>query len=66
MSKEPGLRAIPVVALTNAAEENRANENRATGFADCLTKFDRTAMLRSLDRLAAAVEREERVGLLHG
>lgn len=53
----PALRNIPVLALTGHASKDGA-ENTGN-FSECLLKFDRLAMLRSLDRLAAAVESRE-------
>ena len=56
----PALRHIPVVALAGRAPQDGAAENSGD-FSECLLKFDRLAMLRSLDRLSAAVECREPV-----
>ena len=56
MGKQPALRNIPVVALANRIEETNAPADGA-GFDDYLLKFDRTAMLRSVDRLSLALDR---------
>ena len=54
MQRMPALKNIPVLALTDQA--NRHNPlDSAASFAEYLPKFDRTAMLRSLERLALAV-----------
>ncbi|MEI9811347.1 MAG: hybrid sensor histidine kinase/response regulator [Acidobacteriota bacterium] len=52
--KRPGAVRIPVVALSGPEAGGRQPE----GFDDCQSKFDRTAMLRSIERLAAAVAPE--------
>ena len=58
--KMPALRHIPVVALAGRPSQDGAAENTGD-FSECLLKFDRLAMLRSLDRLSAAVEGRELV-----
>ena len=56
IGKQPALRNIPVVALANHIEETNAPAGGVC-FADYLLKFDRTAMLRSVDRLSLALDR---------
>jgi two-component system chemotaxis sensor kinase CheA len=56
IGKQPALRNIPVVALANRIEETNAPAGGVC-FADYLLKFDRTAMLRSVDRLSLALDR---------
>ncbi|MDQ2842090.1 MAG: chemotaxis protein CheW [Acidobacteriota bacterium] len=46
---------IPVVALTGHGEETAISPNESGSFSDCLYKFDRIAMLRSLAKLAKAL-----------
>jgi two-component system chemotaxis sensor kinase CheA len=45
---------IPVIALTHRKDGSGHHEGNA--FSDCLFKYDREAMLRSLDRLAQAAD----------
>ncbi len=55
LQRSPGLEHIPVVALSNDPGEPGFPGARER-FADTLAKFDREAMLRSLHRLAGAVD----------
>lgn len=51
----PEWGAIPVLALADTAEQARTSAGPADGFHDYLAKFDREAMLASLERLASAL-----------
>jgi two-component system chemotaxis sensor kinase CheA len=53
--KLPGLGSLPVLALANRAEETETPIARSHDFEDYQMKFDREAMLRSIEKLAAAV-----------
>ena len=55
----PALRHIPVVALAGRGASKDGDTGNTGNFSECLLKFDRVAMLRSLDRLSAAVECRE-------
>jgi two-component system chemotaxis sensor kinase CheA len=46
-----GWEGIPVLLVTESAEELRAFESRAAGFQDCQMKFDRLAILESVTKL---------------
>ena len=59
MRRQPALARIPVLALTNLAEEARRPEGREQDFEDYQMKSDREAMLRSVEKLAAAVRTAE-------
>jgi two-component system, chemotaxis family, sensor kinase CheA len=50
--KHPELRGLPVMAISSAGAGSQATGD----FSELLDRFDRMAMLRSLDRLAAAIE----------
>ena len=54
MQRLPALKNIPVLALTDQANRHNPLDSTAS-FAEYLPKFDRTAMLQSLERLALAV-----------
>jgi two-component system chemotaxis sensor kinase CheA len=54
--KQPSFTNLPVVALTSGLDRARAESEVTPGFADYLPKFDRTAMLRSIENLARAVK----------
>jgi two-component system chemotaxis sensor kinase CheA len=56
----PGLETLPILSLT--AGTPPPAENRNSGFEDCLQKFDRESMVRSVARLAAALTEFEEVG----
>ena len=53
----PEWEGIPVLALADTPEQATANLRQ--GFRDCLTRFDREAMLASVARLATAIESAE-------
>jgi two-component system chemotaxis sensor kinase CheA len=55
MHRRSEWKDIPVLALTDSTERMQAPEVRRAGFQDCQPKFDRVAMLESLDRLASAL-----------
>lgn len=59
MRRRPEWDRIPVLALTESAEQERAPDFQSAGFQDCQSKFDREAMLESLSRLASAVASAE-------
>jgi two-component system chemotaxis sensor kinase CheA len=52
--REPGLAHLPLLALRAGAEE-LPNDDHGPLFAECLSKFDRPAMLNSLNNLAIAI-----------
>jgi two-component system chemotaxis sensor kinase CheA len=52
MRGRPEWAKIPLLALADSAEQMRDLAVQAGGFADCQKKFDSTAMLESLRRLA--------------
>ncbi len=56
IGQQPELSKIPVVALANRLE-NEAVPEADKRFAEYLPKFDGTAMLRSVERLAKALDR---------
>jgi two-component system chemotaxis sensor kinase CheA len=58
IGREPALRRIPVVALTDRVEQTGAPAG-GVSFSDYLLKFDRTAMLRSVDRLSHTLDAHE-------
>lgn len=58
VKNRPELQKVPVIALTNRSDEAVAVPHGSGAFADCLLKFDREAMLRSIENLARAVSRE--------
>ena len=51
MQQQPAFRKIPVIGLSDSAQEEGTSAMDSC-FADCVTKFDRGAMLQSLERLA--------------
>ena len=55
----PELGALPVVALTTNSESINVASGTDAGFDDYLAKFDRASMLRSLGKLAAALQEAE-------
>jgi len=55
MHRRSEWKDIPVLALTDSTERMQAPDVRRAGFQDCQPKFDRVAMLESLDRLASAL-----------
>lgn len=55
----PGLETLPIVSLTAGTPPPGAVHS---GFEDCLQKFDRESMVRSVARLAAALTELEEVG----
>ncbi len=58
MQALPEWAGIPVLTLGNSADEIRAYSGHLRDLEDCQVKFDREAMLRSVARLAAAVNAE--------
>ena len=57
--RRPGSERIPLLALASGPVQGRPAGSEQ--FDDCQSKFDREAMLRSLERLAAALEHENPV-----
>jgi len=55
MHRRSEWKDIPVLALADSTEQMQAPDARRAGFQDCQAKFDRVAMLESLDRLASAL-----------
>jgi two-component system chemotaxis sensor kinase CheA len=55
MRKRPNLARIPVLGLAGSVEEAQLQRQRENHFGDSQMKFDREAMVRSVERLAAAV-----------
>jgi CheY-like chemotaxis protein len=50
---------IPVLLVTESAEELRAFESRASGFQDCQMKFDHLAVLESVAKLSLLKTKSE-------
>jgi two-component system chemotaxis sensor kinase CheA len=59
MRRRPEWEAIPILALADSAEQVQAPAVRTAGFQDCQVKFDREAMLESVERLASALASSE-------
>ena len=57
----PDLRGLPILGLANTAEETQPQPEREFQFDDCQLKFDGDSMLRSVERLAAAMAAREPV-----
>ena len=55
MRRLPGMAGVPAVALANTADEAGQRGKHGQDFEDYQVKFDHTAMLRSVARLATAV-----------
>jgi len=55
MRKRPEWGAIPPLALAEPAGPAQGAAMRAAGFQDCQQKFDRVAMIESLERLSSAL-----------
>ena len=55
MRKRPNLSRIPVLGLAGSVEEAQLQRQREDHFGDYQMKFDREAMVRSVEKLAAAV-----------
>jgi len=55
MRQRPEWGAIPVLALVDSAAQAREPAMLAAGFDSCEDKFDRAAMIDSLERLASAL-----------
>jgi two-component system chemotaxis sensor kinase CheA len=53
--QRPEWSGIPVLALVDSGAQTRGAAMRAAGFEDCQSKFDRMAMIESLERLASAL-----------
>jgi two-component system chemotaxis sensor kinase CheA len=59
MRRRPEWQGVPVLALTDSAEQIQAPAVRTAGFQDCQVKFDREAVLGSVSRLASALASAE-------
>ena len=57
----PDLCSLPILGLANTAEETQAQSDAEYHFDDCQLKFDRDSMLRSVEKLAAAVADRQRM-----
>ena len=57
----PDLCSLPILGLANTAEETQAQWDGARHFDDCQLKFDGDSMLRSVEKLAAAVTDRQRM-----
>jgi two-component system chemotaxis sensor kinase CheA len=66
LGRRPGWEKIPVLLVTESAEELRAFESRASGFRDCQMKFDRLAILESVAKLVMPATNSEAVPELAG
>ena len=51
----PDLCGLPILGLANTAEETHPQPGAEYQFDDCQLKFDGDSMLRSVEKLAAAV-----------
>jgi two-component system, chemotaxis family, sensor kinase CheA len=58
MQALPKLAGIPILTLGSTAEETHTYSGHLRDLEDCQMKFDRAAMLRSVAKLAAAVNAE--------
>ena len=66
MHQRPDLAGVPVIAMANCPEDLKGPKGKEDYFAECEMKLDREAMLRSVERLALAVEQERPVAELAG
>ena len=57
----PDLCGLPILGLANTAEETQPQPEQEYQFDDCQLKFDGDSMLRSVERLAAAMVAREPV-----
>ena len=57
----PDLQGLPILGLANTAEETQPQPEREYQFDDCQLKFDGDSMLRSVEKLAAAMANREPV-----
>jgi CheY-like chemotaxis protein len=57
--RRPEWQGIPVLALSDSADQTQASAVRSAGFQDCQAKFDGAAMLQSVARLASALTSAE-------
>ena len=59
VKNNPNLRTLPVLALSGESEVHGRAPATDASFDDYLTKFDRASMLRSIEKLAFALESAE-------
>jgi two-component system chemotaxis sensor kinase CheA len=57
--RRPEWQGIPVLALSDSADQAEASAVRTAGFQDCQAKFDGEAMLESVARLASVLASAE-------
>ncbi len=57
----PELCALPTLALATTAEQTEKRIDQQYQFDDCQLKFDRDAMLSSVEKLAAALTQQQPV-----
>jgi len=63
---QPNGKNIPALALAASTDEKPEHAEGDCDFQDCQMKFDRAAMLRSIEKLAAAVAEQELAPALVG
>lgn len=56
LQRRPEWTSIPVLGLADSTDQDRTHSLRHAGFGDCLRRFDREAMLESIERLSSALD----------